>query len=358
MKAVLSMTRYSFLMFLRDRSALFWGILFPVLLMGLIGLVFGRSDNLSFDVSLVNEARDNPTAAGLQAGFREVDAFEVREEPREQALAALREGKRSLVIVLPAPAGGPEPYRVQVFFDESRPQVSQAAVAMAERVVNEGNQRLSALPPALELAAEGVNTRRLSMFDFLLPGILAMTVMQTGLMGVTWVVTSYREKLVLKRVLTTPVRPSAFFTGLIARFTVINLLQVAIIFAIATLVFGARTGGSVAGLFLLAAVGSVAFLGMGFAISAVSRTAEAASNLGSLFNFPMMFLSGTFWPREMIPDSFQPLISALPLTPLVEAMRGVGARGEPLTDFIPGLLYLLGWGAAGFLVSARSFRVE
>lgn len=381
-KPVLVLAAYSFRMFLRDRGALFWGILFPLLLMGLIGLVFGRADNLSFEVSAVDESGATHAAvAGIKAGLRAVPVFKVHEESRQAALAALREGKRSLVVVLPpaaasppaasppvdSPAGAVRPgatsprgtgqgYTIQAFYDESRGEVSQAALALLQRVVDQGNLQLAGVAPTVTVDARGTSTRRLSMFDFLLPGIMAMTLMQSGLMGVTWVVSSYREKLILKRVLTTPVSPAVFYTGLVARFTAVNLFQVVVIFLVATLVFHARTAGSLAALALLSVVGSVTFLGIGFAVSAVSKSAEAANNLGSLLNFPMMFLSGTFWPREMIPASLQPAVGALPLTPLVDAMRGVGARGEPLTDFLPGIAYLLAWGAAGFLVAGRYFR--
>lgn len=360
MRAILVLAGYSFKMFLRDRGALFWGVVFPIMLMGLIGLVFGKADTVAFTVSVVDEsAGGHPAAAGIRQGLEKVAAFKLKVEPRQAALEALRAGDRSLVVVLPAPSGAPGgAYQVQAYHDESRAQVSQAALAIVYRVVDQGNLAAAGVRPLVTVAAQGVSTRRLSTFDFLLPGIMAMTLMQSGLMGITWVVSTYREKLVLKRVLTTPVRPLVFYAGLVTRFTVVNLLQVAIIFLVATFVFGAKTVGSLAALAFLALVGSFAFLGIGFAISAVSRSPEAAGNLGSVANFPMMFLSGTFWPREMIPERLQPVIGALPLTPLVEAMRGVGAQGEPLTDFLPGIAYLLAWGVAGFMVAARYFRYE
>lgn len=368
MKPILVLAAYSLKMFLRDRGALFWGILFPLLLMGLIGLVFGNTNKVEFTVAVVDEAGGSPLAAGIKDGIRAVPVFRVTEEGREGAMKALKAGDRSLVVVLPPPApaapaapgvpAAPAPYRVEAFYDEGKAQVSQAALSILDKVVSEVNLRAVGASRIVDVTSRGTSTRRLSLFDFLLPGIMAMTIMQSGLMGVTWVVANYREKLVLKRVLTAPVRPSTFFAGLVARFTIVQFVQVTIIFLVATFVFHAKTVGSLAVLALLSVLGSVAFLGIGFAVSTVSKTPEAANNLGSLLNFPMMFLSGTFWPREMIPDALQPVVAALPLTPLVEAMRGVGARGEPLTGFLPGLAYLLAWGAAGFLLSARYFRHE
>lgn len=196
------------------------------------------------------------------------------------------------------------------------------------------------------------------MFDFLLPGVIAMTVMQTGLMGVTWVVANYRERQVLKRVLATPFSPLAFLAGLVARFTVVNVLQAVVIFLVATFAFGAKTLGSLLHLGVLTILGSVTFLAIGFAVSTLSRTAEAANTLGSVLNFPMLFLSGTFWPKEMLPDAIRPVVGLLPLTPLVDALRGVGAMGDPIGAYTPGILYLFAWAAAGFLVAAWRFRWE
>lgn len=360
MRAFLSLALYSLRMFIRDRGALFWGILFPVLLMGLVGLVFGNSDDITFNVSVVDETAGNPLGEALNKGISSVPVFKVTAESREEAMNALRQGKRTLVVVLgPSPGGsGEAPRALEAYYDETRSQISQAALAILDRVVVQATLASAGLPLPMSVNARGVSTRHLSAFDFLLPGIVAMTVMQTGLMAVSWVVATYREKLVLKRVLATPVKPLPFIAGLIARFTIVNLFQAAVIVLIGVLLFKAKVVGSLLSVALLTVVGSITFLSMGFAVATVSKTAEAAGNLGSLVNFPMMFLSGTFWPREMIPQPLQPLISALPLTPLVEAMRAVAARGEPLTNFLPGIGYLLLWAAAGLIISSRHFRWE
>jgi ABC-2 type transport system permease protein len=132
----------------------------------------------------------------------------------------------------------------------------------------------------------------------------------------------------------------------------------AVIIAVAVLVFHAKIVGSLAALAALVVVGTLAFVGMGFAISTLSSTPESANLLGSAISFPMMFLAGVFWPRELMPPAFQPVVNLLPLTPLVEAMRAVSARGESLVPYLWGLVYLGVCGAVSFLVAARRFRWE
>lgn len=342
--------------YFRDRSSVFWGLVFPLLMMGFIGLAFGRDEPLSFTVGIVGP-KEGPVARSLREGLAQVSVFRLVDERDERAaLDALRRGRRTLVVVVPPP-GGAAP--VRVYFDQAKVQESRTAMAILDRFVAEANIRLAGVPPVLRIVARGITgAREIRFFDFLLPGILAMTVMNSGLNGVTWVVTEYRQRLVLKRVLATPVHPAVFLSGLVARYAATNLVQLTVIAIIAVTVFHARVVGSpwvVGGLALL---GTVVFVGIGMAISTASRTPESANLTGTALSFPMMFLGGTFWPRDFMPAFLQPLIAALPLTPLVEAMRGVAARGEDLGTYWPGLVYLAAWGLAAGVIAARRFRWE
>jgi ABC-2 type transport system permease protein len=246
-----------------------------------------------------------------------------------------------------------------VYFDQARAADSRTAMVILERFVAEANLTLAGVRPALRVEASPVaGVRQIRFFDFLLPGILALTVMNSGLNGAAWVITEYRQRLVLKRVLATPVHPAVFLSGLVARYAATNLVQLAVIAVIAVAVFDATIVGSLWLLGGLALLGTLVFVGMGIAVSTVSRTPESANLLGTVLSFPMMFLAGTFWPREFMPAFLQPVIAALPLTPLVEVMRGVAARGEGLASYWPGLLYLAAWGVASAAVAAWRFRWE
>jgi len=342
--------------YFRDRSAVFWGLVFPLLLMTLIGLAFGRGENLSFTVGIV-ERSGGPVAQSLRQGLSRVPVFRLTDESDEvSALEALRRGRRTLVVVLP-PAGAAG--AVRVYFDQARAADSRTAMVILERFVAEANLTLAGVRPALRVEASPVaGVRQIRFFDFLLPGILALTVMNSGLNGAAWVITEYRQRLVLKRVLATPVHPAVFLGGLVSRYAATNLVQLAVIAFIAVAVFDATIVGSLWLLGGLALLGTLVFVGMGIAVSTVSRTPESANLLGTVLSFPMMFLAGTFWPREFMPAFLQPVIAALPLTPLVEVMRGVAARGEGLASYWPGLLYLAAWGVAAAAVAAWRFRWE
>lgn len=352
MSAFLAMLGTSVKMFVRNRGAVFFGVAFPLILMGLIGAAFGGADSIQFTVSFVDEGNAQ-VARPLLAGLRQVPVFKIVEEDRASALARLREGERSLVVIVPA--GGAA---LEAFYDSSREQTSRTALLILERFVAEANLRISGTPEVLRLASTPIAGENVRFFDFLLPGILAMTIAQTGLLGVGTLIAELRERLVLKRVMATPVPPLAFLGGLVGRSTLIQLLQVTIIFLVATLIFGARVYGSLWQLVLLALLGALTFFGLGFAISTLSRTSETANLFASVVFFPMMFLSGTFWPRELMPETIRPVIAYLPLSPLVDAMRGVSALGEPLGQFGWAILYLLGWTVGAFAIAVRRFRWE
>ncbi|MCL6553358.1 MAG: ABC transporter permease [Firmicutes bacterium] len=341
--------------YFRDRTSVFWGLLFPLILMSLIGIAFGRGESVTFTVGFVRGA--GPLAAGLRHGLAEVPVLRVVDEADEaSAVQALRGGRR-LVVIVPPDAGTAGVIRA--YFDQARLQDARTALLILERFVAEANLRLTGMAPLLRLEAAPVaGARRVRFFDFLLPGILAMTVMNSGLQGTSWVVTEYRQRLVLKRVLATPVPAAIFLGGLVARYAATNLVQLSVIALVAVGLFRAVIAGSLLVLAGLAVLGTLVFVGVGLAVSTVSRTPEAATMLGSLLGFPMMFLAGTFWPREFMPMAVQPLISALPLTPLVEAMRGVAVRGDALGLHLPGLLSLTGWGVAAFLLAGWRFRWE
>jgi ABC-2 type transport system permease protein len=342
--------------YFRDRSAVFWGLMFPLLLMVLIGMAFGRDENLSFTVGIVDQG-NGTVGQSLRHGLSDVPIFRVTDEKDEgAALEALRRGRRTLVAVLPAP-GSADP--VQVYFDQARVADSRTALVILERFIAEANLRLAGVAPVLHVEARPVaGVRLLRFFDFLLPGILALTVMNSGLNGASYVITEYRQRLVLKRVLATPVPPLVFLSGLVARYAATNLVQLAVIAVIAVGVFDAVIVGSLWVLAALAVFGTLVFVGMGIAVSTLSRTPESANLLGTALSFPMMFLAGTFWSRDFMPAFLQPAIAALPLTPLVDVMRGVAARGEGIAAYWPGLLYLTAWGVGASILAAWRFRWE
>jgi ABC-2 type transport system permease protein len=197
----------------------------------------------------------------------------------------------------------------------------------------------------------------LDYFDYVLPGMLAMGLMNFTMVGIAGSVARFRETQVLRRLTVAPVSLSAFITGQVLARMIVALGQVLLL-----LVLGLALGGTVVGspllLLVLATLGNLTFLALGFAIAGRAGSVDAANNLAGLATMPLMFLSGMFFPLAALPAPVQVIADALPVTPLVEAMRAVSLHGAGVADVTPELLWLLGWVPVSFLLARLVFRMD
>ncbi len=192
-------------------------------------------------------------------------------------------------------------------------------------------------------------------FDFVLPGLLALGVMNFTLVGIATSVTGLRGMRILRRIQATPLRPARFIAGQIGARLVIALGQLVLMLAL-----GVGLGGAMRGNWLvvlaLGAVGNVVFLGFGFAVAGRASTVDGAANLASLVTLPLMFLTGLYFPLEAMPSVLQGAARWLPMTALIDAMRSVMLHGLGLGDLGPELALLFVWAAIGVVAARLSFR--
>lgn len=351
------LTRSAFKIYLRDRQTLFWGFFFPLFMMSLLGLVFTGQDSVSFEVGLAVEG-PGPLARGLEEALGAAGAFRLHQADREAELAALREGDRTLVVIVPAGAGATQTTRLEVYYDQGDEQASRAALGILRGVVQEMNRRLLGVPDPIVLEPQAVAARHLRYIDFLLPGIMALVIMQSGVFSVAANLVTLRETGVLKRLRATPLNPLVFLGAQVTRLLVTTLLQVGVLIATAVVLFRAQPQGSPLAIAALTLTGASVFLIAGFSIAGLATSQEGAVALVNVVNMPMMFLSGVFFPKEFMPAFLRPVIEYLPLTPLVDGLRRVTTEGASLAAETDELLLLLGWGVVALLAAARLFRWE
>ena len=204
--------------------------------------------------------------------------------------------------------------------------------------------------------ATGTAGGSVSYFDFVLPGMLAMGLMNFTMVGIAGSVARYRETQVLRRLMATPVSPLAFLTGQVMARLALSVVQVLLL-----LIVGLLLGGTVAGnplvVVTLAVLGNLTFLALGFAIAGRTSTVDAANNLAGLATLPLMFLSGMFFPLSALPDSVRAVAEWLPITPLIDGMRAVALDGVGLAALLPELALLTGWVLVSFTLARLSFRM-
>ncbi len=323
--------------FLRETEAIFWVFGFPLLLALVLGFAFRDKPPDRVPVGVAA----GPMAQQRLGALQKSDAL----QPRivSDGEDALRHGRISLLV-----SGGPN---LVYDFDKTRPDALTARSA-----VDDALQRAAGRRDPLAPRQNFVHEQGARYIDFLLPGLLGMNLMGTGMWGTGFVIVNARMKKLLKRFIATPMRKRDYVLSHFLSRIVFLVLEVGVLVAFGWLVFGVRVNGSVLTLALLCVVGGFAFSGLGLLTASRARTIEAASGLMNLIMMPMWLCSGVFFSYERFPDAVKPMIKALPLTLLNDALRGVMNDAMTLAQIGPKLLWLVLWGLVAFMVGVKIFR--
>jgi ABC-2 type transport system permease protein len=348
--------------FLRDRAGLFWTLAFPVVFMLLFGAIFSGGSS-RFAVGWVD--LDGSTGSKAVAGNASIAAVLdiVPFAGEEEAVAAMRAGDVRAVVVVPAgfgeallgrlPGGGQ--LTVALYTDPSSQQVSATITGIVANLVGGVNQAASGRPPVLALDPRTVQREAITAISYFVPSILAMALMQLGLFAAIPIV-EQRQNLILKRISATPIRRRTFIASNVVTRLLIALLQAVVILGLAQLVFGVTMLGSLLAFVTFVVLGALTFIALGYVIASFAPTEDSAGQLVSILQFPLMFLSGIFFPLETMPEFLRGVAAFMPLTYLGDALRQVMVGGSPFASLPVDGLVLAGWLAASFVVSARFFR--
>jgi ABC-type multidrug transport system permease subunit len=328
--------------FYREPEAVFWTYVFPILLAGGLGVAF-RSQPA--EPVRVGWAEWTVGAATLRAALTS-DSGIILMPFRDSAAAALalRNGR---VAVLALAAGDTIGYR----YDDSRAETAPALLKL-----NDVLQRAAGRTDPVATRREYVRERGSRYIDFLLPGLIGLNLMGSGVWGTGFSIVDARRKKLLKRLLATPMSKAEYLLSFPLAQLLLLIIEVGTILAFGVLAFDVPVRGSLATLGLTCAIGSLTFGALGLLAAARPTTVEGASGLMNLLLMPMWVLSGVFFAATRFPDALQPVIKALPLTALVDALRLIMLEGGSLAA-VSGQLAVLGlWLVGGFLVALRIFR--
>ena len=370
MHALVMLTRANIRSFVRDRTALFWTLAFPVIFILLFGAIFSGNGGTTYNVGWVDQD-GTAASAGLRQAFGQVPLLKLEDGSLEASRQAMQKGDLSGIIVVPAgvgaavatasggsgAAGSAAPAMLEVYTDPSQQTASQTIRQVASQVVASLNVTLTGRSPALAITDRTLQTQDLTSAAFLVPGILGMALMQLGVFGAVPLV-AQREKLILKRLGATPLpRWTLVGSNVILRL-LIGLVQAVLIMGIGVAVFGVQVLGSLWVLAALVVLGALSFISIGYVVAAFARTEEAANGIVQVIQFPMMFLSGVFFPIEIMPSVLRPVATLLPLTYLGDALRQVMVSGSAFAPLPVDVAVLVGWFLVCLTISARFFRWE
>lgn len=339
---LVQLTRVRYREFFREPEAVFWVFIFPVLLAAGLGIAFRNRAPERTGVAVV--AVDTG-AAGLAAALRGAADLEVAVLGDSAAAEALRTGEVALVVV-PAPDG-----RLGYRYDDTRPESR-----IARLVVDDALQRAAGRGDPVSVSDRLVHERGSRYIDFLVPGLLGMNLMGSGIWGVGFAIVDARKKRLLKRLIATPMsRPQFLASFVLSRLTLL-VIEVGLLLGFGALVFGVPLRGSLVVLVTLCLLSSLAFTSLGLLVASRVQTMEGASGLMNLVMLPMWIFSGVFFSASRFPDSLQPFIQALPLTAVVDALRANILRGAGWDAIAPELVIILAWLGVSFLLALKLFR--
>jgi ABC-2 type transport system permease protein len=342
----------AFKMFFRQKEAIIWTILLPLFMIFLFSFVnFDSMGTVS--LGIVNHSQDTLLVSRLHT----VKTLEISTGDEHEELAQLKKGDRELVLVLPASFQPSGQDSLTLYVNAEKPQATQAGRMMIQRILDEMVfQRMNV--PRTVLRAEMVNSRNLTYIDFLLPGILAMSIMQSGIFGVSFSFVLLKKRGILRRLLATPMSPSDFITAQVAMRLVVLMLQIAIMVGAGVWVFKIHFIGSLLDMLVVGVLGGIIFLAIGFALSGISKSEDQVAPLANIITLPMMFLSGVFFSRADLPGIAYVITGFFPLTYLADGMRSIATEGATLMMIWPQLIGLTVWAIFSVLLAIKAFRWE
>jgi ABC-type multidrug transport system permease subunit len=329
--------------FLREKEAVFWVFIFPVLMTFALGIAFRNTGPDKTPVAIEAAATDARAIelAGMLSRSPEVSATVMSPD---EAARALRSGKISIVV---KPQNDAFEYR----FDPTRPE-SRAARLLVDDVLQRGKGRTD----VAQVAEQKVTEPGARYVDFLVPGLIGMNMMGSGLWGLGFTIVIARSRKLLKRFAATPMRRSHYLLSFMLSRLVFLALEVAAVVIFATLAFGFTVRGSWLSLGFITVLGGFTFSGIGLLVAARPTTIEGVSGLMNFIMLPMWLLSGTFFSSERFPQVLQPFIKALPLTALNDVLRALMNEGASLSsNWIP-ISVMLAWCLISFVVALKIFK--
>jgi ABC-2 type transport system permease protein len=347
---------------LREKQAWFWGIFFPVILMVIFMVIFSGSsdDEFQSEIAIVAD-NPNPTSEMLLAQINQLSILDVKNgEPvsRETANQWVKDQEVDAAIVLPESTEDTS-FVLVVNKEDEQGVTTQALSAILDKMVQQANLAAVGAAPTFDIQFESVTSgsNELNYTDFLLTGMIALSIAQGGMFGMVDMV-EMRRKGLLKRLRMTPAKMGIFGLSDMVMRLLFSVVQILLLSLIGVFIFGANLFINFPSLIIVFLIGALSFNALGYLISSFSQTQNAYMGVANIVSFVMMFLSGVFFPIETMPDWLQPISNILPLTYFAEGLRDsmVYETGLFTGTLWFGIGVLILWGAATFILGSWLYK--
>ena len=328
----------------REPEVIFWVFVFPLLLALGLGVAFRDKPADVSQVVVVAGPGASQAVELLQASPAH-GALRADLRLAADALNEFRLGKYDLVVT--PQAGGSFEFR----YDPARPES-----VLARTVVDDALQAAAGRKNALPTSSRASSEPGARYIDFLIPGLLGMNLMNSGMWGIGFAVVDMRQRKLLKKFVASPMRRGDFLLALASSRLVLMIIELALLLGFGVLAFHMRVVGSWMSILIISAMGALCFGGVGLLTASRAQKIETVSGLINVVMMPMWIFSGVFFSYGRFPAVIQPLIKALPLTALNDALRASVLEGASLSVQATRLLVLCLWGVLSFFLALRWFR--
>lgn len=360
---VLTFVKINTKRFFRDRTAMFFTILFPLIFLFVFGGIFGQDNDVSFRVALINHSTTE-SASQVSTIIKENKLFKLDTAINDQSAAdeKMNRGQLDATIVLPKEFGeqnGATPVgKVQVIYTQNNEQAGRALGSILQEVMKVTNSQYTNVEMPFNVEATQSNNKSLSSFDYTFAGLLGFSIIGMGIFGPINVFPELKKMGILRRLHTTPIRVWQYFMSTVLSQLVVGAVTMAVLFSVAIAVFHLKVVGNPFELVAFLAIGITSILGIGLALGGWAKNERQAAPLSNIIVFPMMFLSGTFFPRFLMPEWLQQVSNFLPLTPVIDGIRLIATEGKHLTEILPQLGLIGIWIFIVYVIAFRVFRWE
>lgn len=348
----------------RDRLALFFTFVFPLLFLFVFGGIFGRNSQVSFNIAILNEST-TAAAEKFVTSSKDNKLLKVNEDIKTIADAQekMSRGELDATVVLPSDFGkvsdkGYPAGKLRVLYNKSNEQAGTTLATVLNGQFEPLNAQFVPVEKPFMAVPESTEKQGLTQFDYTFAGLLGFALLGAGIFGPTTVFPKLKERGVLRRYHTTTLKVWQYFVGNVISNVMVGLLSIAAMFAVGILVFNLSMRGNWLVLVSLIALSAAMLFGIGLAIGGWAQNERQAAPLSQIVTFPMMFLSGSFFPRFLMPEWLQNITAFLPLTPVIDASRLIITEGRGFIELLPQFGLIAAWCVLIYVIAFRVFRWE
>jgi ABC-2 type transport system permease protein len=365
LRTVAVFTKLSTKRFFRDRLAQFFGVLFPLIFLFVFGSFSSGNNNVTFNVAVLNESKSS-FARSFTQQLEMGKTFKVDKSANTLSAAEDKMSKSQIdgIIILPANFGTVKPGQsspsgqVKLLYNQSSSGTGQTLDSVLQSMLDGINSKFVKLQQPFSVTGQELNAKSLTAFDYTFSGLLGFSIIGLGIFGPVNVFPELKKQGILRRLHTTPLKTWQYFLATMLSQSITGIISIAIQFAVAIKVFHLKVYGNYPEILIFTILSIFMILGLGLAIGGWAKNERQAAPLANIIVFPMLFLSGTFFPRYLMPHWLQTLTTYLPLTPVIDGLRQLTTEGKHLTQIGPQLGLMAIWFVVIYAVAFRVFKWE